>query len=128
MSNALEYGDGVVTVTAQRHAEAVSLSVHNDGAPIPVEVLSTVFEPFHRPGPQSHGLGLGLYIVREIVRAHGGALDVRSSATEGTTFQITLSRPSAGASMTGSGAAGRVEEPAHLEAVQPLAQASHGGG
>ena len=62
------------------------LSVHNDGAPIPASVLPVLFEPFRRGDGSPHGLGLGLYIVREIVRSHGGAIEVHSTAAEGTTF------------------------------------------
>jgi sigma-B regulation protein RsbU (phosphoserine phosphatase) len=72
------------------------LEVHNTGEPIPPSLMPTLFEPFRR-GPQSEqmvkmSLGLGLYIVQEIVRAHGGTADVRSSADEGTTFRVRLPR------------------------------------
>jgi sigma-B regulation protein RsbU (phosphoserine phosphatase) len=70
--------------------------VHNAGAPIPASALPDLFDPFTRGpsgGPRSgDSLGLGLFISREIVRAHGGSLGVRSSATEGTTFAVRLPR------------------------------------
>jgi sigma-B regulation protein RsbU (phosphoserine phosphatase) len=76
------------------------LRVQNGGTPIPPAELPTIFEPFKR-GPESphgsEGLGLGLYIVREIVRAHGGTVQVRSSANEGTTFACVWARASGAA-------------------------------
>jgi PAS domain S-box-containing protein len=67
------------------------LEVVNRGAPIPDAVRSTIFEPFRRAeGSQdSSGLGLGLYIAREIVRAHGGSIEVQSGG-DVTTFAIEL--------------------------------------
>jgi signal transduction histidine kinase len=73
---------------------AASVSVHNDGPAIPTELLPTVFDAFSGSS-SSHGLGLGLYIAREIVRAHGGELAVDSSDAGGTTFTLTLPRAAA---------------------------------
>jgi signal transduction histidine kinase len=75
----------------------VLISVHNEGTPIPPDTLGHIFEPFWRGGAlldkrTSGGLGLGLFIVQEIVRAHGGTLGVRSSRSEGTTFSVALPR------------------------------------
>src|SRR5947199_14186 len=58
---------------------------------IPPEVLQQIFEPFQR-GPASDGLGLGLYIARQIVVAHEGTLHVRSTEAEGTTVVARLGR------------------------------------
>jgi sigma-B regulation protein RsbU (phosphoserine phosphatase) len=74
----------------------VAFSVHNAGAPIPDEVRPHLFRPF-RGGPRSRaqarqGLGLGLYIVHEIVAAHGGSVTFESSAKGGTTFTVRLPR------------------------------------
>ncbi len=69
------------------------LTVHNDGPPIDETVLGQIWEPFKRgagAAKASGGAGLGLYIVREIARAHGGGVGVRSEAGEGTTFSVTL--------------------------------------
>ena len=62
--------------------------------PMPPELLRVLFDPFQRgraDGRNLGGLGLGLYIVREIVHAHGGTIDVTSDA-EATTFRVRLPR------------------------------------
>lgn len=75
----------------------VRLRVHNAGS-IPEDVVPTLFEGFKRAAWQASartgkaGLGLGLFIAREIVRAHGGDVGVRSSDAHGTTFEVTLPR------------------------------------
>ncbi len=98
LSNALRYGapDTPVRVRVWSAGEAVRLQVHNHGTPIPAEARARLFRPFCR-GAQAEraskeGLGLGLYIVREVVRAHGGLLSVESTQEEGTTFSIHLPR------------------------------------
>ena len=86
VGNALEHSDGVVSVRVEAADHDVVLSVHNDGEPIPADVLPALFEPFRRGERSANGLGLGLYIVQEVIRRHGGTIDVRSSAEAGTTF------------------------------------------
>ena len=71
VGNALEHSDGVVSVRVEAAKHDVVLSVHNDGEPIPAEVLPALFEPFRRGERSAGGLGLGLYIVREVIRRHG---------------------------------------------------------
>jgi PAS domain S-box-containing protein len=95
--NAGQHGpvDGNIVVSLDgRRADSVTMLVHNEGA-IPETVLPTLFDPFrgtrHRR-EYSRGLGLGLFIVKEIVRAHGGTVDVASSEKEGTTFTLSLPR------------------------------------
>ncbi|MFL5319142.1 MAG: ATP-binding protein [Myxococcaceae bacterium] len=74
----------------------VRMSVQNQGTPIPQQLLSTLFDPFRRAShSDSQGLGLGLYIVREIARAHGGDVSVTSDAATGTTFTVDLPRTAA---------------------------------
>lgn len=85
VGNAVLHGAGCIRVTMVGKPAGVLLKVHNMGAPIPVDQLSRIFEPF-RKKERSSGLGLGLYIVREIIRRHGGTIHVRSSAERGTTF------------------------------------------
>jgi signal transduction histidine kinase len=91
--NAIEHGSkaSAVRVTVRGTLSCVIVSVHNRGTPIPVSMIDAVFEPFRRD-QKSGGIGLGLHIVREIARAHGGDVKVVSTATEGTTFVVELPR------------------------------------
>lgn len=69
------------------------MTVHNEGAPIPADFLPNVFEPFQSARQDRTGsgsMGLGLFIVREIVRAHGGEVRATSDAETGTTFTVRL--------------------------------------
>ncbi len=98
VKNALDYSPEGTPVRLRLHdeGESVVLEVNNAGPPIPAELLPTIFEPFRRlardsPHPAS-GLGLGLYIVEQIVRGHGGTISVRSTEEEGTTFTVRLPR------------------------------------
>jgi len=98
LSNALQYSpEGTaVTVATRVDARWTLLEVHNHGVPIPPGKLPLLFEPMQRGqdelGSVSRSVGLGLYIVDQIVRAHGGRVDVSSSALEGTTFTVKLPR------------------------------------
>jgi phosphoserine phosphatase RsbU/P len=98
VSNALTYGapDQAITITSKVDEDAFELHVHNHGRPIPGDLLSHIFEPMRR-GEQSvklgsRSIGLGLYIVREIVSAHAGVVTVTSTEEEGTTFLVRLPR------------------------------------
>jgi signal transduction histidine kinase len=86
IANAVHHGTGPVHVRVWATSDCVVLSVHNQGTPIPPEAITSIFEPFRKSQASSPGLGLGLYIVREIVRSHGGIVEVTSSAEDGTTF------------------------------------------
>lgn len=97
IGNALQHGSNTqqVTLTLQEEADAVCLSVHNFGTPIPEEALGTIFDPLVRsadeePGQPSTSLGLGLFIVREVVNAHGGTIEVSSNEADGTRFSVVL--------------------------------------
>jgi signal transduction histidine kinase len=99
VGNALEHGDPSAPVTVRLFApgegEDLVLTVHNAGPPIPPDLLPTLFDPFRGTksrGERSHGLGLGLFITEQLVLAHGGQLDVRSTHDEGTTFTVRLPR------------------------------------
>jgi signal transduction histidine kinase len=92
LGNAFRYGAGGVVVRAEGADAYVQVSVHNTGAPIPTDVLPVIFEPFERGTQDRSGLGLGLYIVREIAKAHQGDVSVASTAERGTTFTIRLPR------------------------------------
>jgi signal transduction histidine kinase len=104
LNNALQLGDkaAAVRLGLETGAEQVELSVHNRGAPIPPASLPGLFDPFTQgSGPDTRpaggGLGLGLYIVAQIARAHRGEIQARSSAAEGTTFTLRLPRFEVGA-------------------------------
>jgi PAS domain S-box-containing protein len=97
IANAIHYGspEHAVTVNARPEGNSVTVEVHNRGVPIPEELQAKLFDPFRRGSRDSRtasteGLGLGLYISREIVLAHGGDINVSSSEGEGTTFRVCL--------------------------------------
>lgn len=100
LGNALDYSSDKtpVRVVLRDQGATVMVTVHNFGPPIPPEVLPTIFNPFQRGDSsfevkrRTQGLGLGLFIVREIARAHGGTVEATSDATNGTTFTVTLPR------------------------------------
>jgi signal transduction histidine kinase len=99
VANAMQYGreDGPVRVVAQAHSDGVALRVHNEGPPISEGAIKTMFDPMVRqqnPNGDKHptGLGLGLYIAREVVTAHGGTIAVTSTGKEGTTFTVQIPR------------------------------------
>lgn len=89
------HGEGGIRVRLDgRGADVVTLAVHNEGA-IPEPLLPTLFDPFRGSRQRrdySRGLGLGLFIVDELSRAHGGTVRVESSPAAGTTFTVTLPR------------------------------------
>ena len=95
ISNAVQHGDPAagIAVSVARDGGQVQLRVHNDGAPIPADVLPRIFEPLVRgpnPGARGGSVGLGLYIAREVAVAHEGRIDVTSTEKDGTTFNVTL--------------------------------------
>lgn len=99
LENAILYGASgtPVTVTLSAEADHVKFSVHNTGKVIPMQDREHLFEPHRRgngaeDGRSLQGMGLGLYICREIVRSHNGTLAVRSSEGQGTTFFGRLPR------------------------------------
>jgi signal transduction histidine kinase len=79
---------GTLTLQGRRQAATVSLTVQDTGSGIPPEHLTQIFEPLHTTKPG--GTGLGLYIVHEVVAAHGGQVAVQSTVGAGTTFTLTL--------------------------------------
>ena len=84
-----------VVVRARVESRFVVVEVHNEGLPIPDDLRAAIFDPFRRSQQDTRssrraGLGLGLYISKEVTLAHGGDITVRSTMTEGTTFQVTL--------------------------------------
>ncbi len=94
IGNAIRHGADPIRVEVTAEGDAVVLAVHNRGTPIPPEQIDRLFEPFQRgeDGSESEGLGLGLYIVSEIVRSHGASIEVRSTKEDGTAFISTWPR------------------------------------
>ena len=96
VENAIKYNhsEGQVEVTAYRREKSVYLSVEDTGSGIPEELRERVFEPFFRVDKSRSrelgGVGLGLALVREIVRVHDGSITVRSNPSGGTIFDVTL--------------------------------------
>ena len=96
VENAIKYNHsgGQVTVTADRKEKHVYLSVEDTGAGIPEELKDRVFEPFFRVDKSRSrelgGVGLGLALVREIVRVHDGSITVKSNPSGGTIFEVVL--------------------------------------
>lgn len=101
IGNAIQYGSGdaPVTVEVRGTDNDVVIAVNNRGATIPSEKLSSVFNPMVRIAAsvsndylERTSLGIGLYISREIVHAHGGKLGLASTDDDGTTFTVTMPR------------------------------------
>lgn len=96
LANAIAYSPAGSRVGIRTHENVpnhVVIEVHNDGRPIPPEEIDLLFEPFKRGkefATSRRGLGLGLFIARELAVAHRGTLDVASSVEEGTIFTVTL--------------------------------------
>ena len=102
LNNAVQHGARRSPVTLAAHGgdDAITVRVENQGPPIPADALQVIFNPLVQAragagGPhesQSTSLGLGLFIARNIVLAHGGALEVESSDAAGTVFTARLPR------------------------------------
>jgi len=94
LSNALKYSapDTPVLLRAQSAGAKVAVTVRDRGEGIPPDVLSHLFERFYRApeGRKAEGIGLGLYITRLLVEAHGGEITVESTVGEGSAFTFTL--------------------------------------
>ncbi|NVJ05674.1 GAF domain-containing sensor histidine kinase [Myxococcus sp. AM001] len=97
LANAMQYSPSgsLIRVEARGEAQKVVLSVSNAGEPIPVGLLPTLFKPMTRGTTtvtERRSVGLGLFIVEQIARAHGGKVEVVSTAETGTTFRVHLPR------------------------------------
>jgi signal transduction histidine kinase len=94
IENALHHGNPQKAVQVSidgTEPEMIVLKVKNEGAPISPDVMPVLFEPFSR-GDSPRGLGLGLFVVKQVAVAHHGTVDVESSAEAGTTFTLSLPR------------------------------------
>lgn len=108
IGNAIQYGsvETPVAVCLKKCGENIVLSINNRGKTISVDKLSTIFDPMVRIAANANvserdfaertSLGIGLYIAREIVHAHGGKITVKSNDADGTTFVVTMPRVPAG--------------------------------
>lgn len=98
VENAIKYNHplGQVTVTVYQRNKNVYLSVEDTGSGIPKELRERVFEPFFRVDKSRSrelgGVGLGLALVREIVRVHDGSICIKSGKTGGTIFEVTFAQ------------------------------------
>lgn len=99
IGNALQHGAAThkISVTLTGSAKHISLSVHNDGEPIAEDAIGSIFDPLVRAINEqadarspSTSLGLGLFIVKEVVNAHDGSITVTSNVGDGTTFTVVL--------------------------------------
>jgi phosphoserine phosphatase RsbU/P len=99
LGNAVQHGAyaSPITVEARREESGLAIEVHNEGTAIPQEIIPKIFDSLFQGSlsekandDYSTSLGLGLYIARELVLAHGGTVEVRSSDAEGTTFVVHL--------------------------------------
>ena len=105
LSNAVQYGskDAPIRMTVKGQPADVVISIHNEGIPVSLQHIDTIFDAMTRgdesadvSGVRSQNLGLGLFISREIVSAHGGTIGVESGEGDGTTFTIQLPRTATG--------------------------------
>ncbi|WP_427183959.1 response regulator [Bordetella bronchialis] len=102
LGNALQHGDPAHPVIVEIDGAAparIAVRVANQGA-IPADQLPNLFNPFHaslESRASKNGLGLGLYIVKKFIDAHGGTVEVRSTRAEGTVFEILMPRACDGA-------------------------------
>jgi signal transduction histidine kinase len=99
LANGLQHGDPgkPVYVSADGTDDVVVLKLRNEGRPIPPELIPVLFDPFSRGDDSPHGLGLGLFIVKQIVAAHDGTIDIESKPDMGTVFTVRLPRERSGA-------------------------------
>ena len=89
----MAYGDLLqpITITSRLGDNTCAVAVHNHGPAIPQTLLAGLFEPMTRgtdQGSDVRSVGLGLYIVRELAKVHGGDVAVSSCASAGTTFTV----------------------------------------
>jgi signal transduction histidine kinase len=80
---------GAIRIAARDTEEGWVIEVSDTGPGLPKKALDHLFQPFHG-GARKGGTGLGLAICAELVRGHGGRLDLAGTGPEGTTFRITL--------------------------------------
>jgi two-component system, OmpR family, sensor kinase len=91
LANAVRHSPsgGTVTIKVEQREDAIAIIIQDEGSGIPPEILPRLFLPF-QAGPGSIGLGLGLYLASQIVKAHGGSLAVQATSAQGTSFLLLL--------------------------------------
>ena len=98
LTNAIKYSPPGTTITVGGRftASSVTIFVRDEGAGIPQDQIDKVFDRFYRIDDsltrRAHGTGLGLYLVKAIVEAHGGEIAVKSLVGSGSTFYFTMPR------------------------------------
>lgn len=106
IANALQHGkqDSPISVQVAPDEAWVTVAVRNDGEPIPRDLIPRLFEPLvrvSRSGSAHSGIGLGLFICSHIVKAHGGRMEVNSTAEAGTEFRFSIPRRALAAAAEG---------------------------
>jgi len=100
VNNAIKYSPqgGTVTVAATREGRDIRLRVADEGLGIPADQLPIIFNQYHRArsSPNIQGIGIGLYLVRHLVEAHGGRIWAESKVGRGSQFTFTLPQPMSG--------------------------------
>ena len=119
LSNAFKFTfEGEIRVTLRARGERVELAVRDTGTGIPAEELPHVFERFHRVrdarGRSHEGSGIGLALVRELVKLHGGEIDVESTPGRGSTFRLSIPVHQTQPSATGAAAGKRALAPSSV--------------
>jgi signal transduction histidine kinase len=89
LENARMHGDGRATITVRRHADDAIVTISSPGQPIAPEDVQRLFEPFQRGRTDADGVGLGLFVCRSLVAAHGGQMGLRTSV-DGNHFWLRL--------------------------------------
>nr|MBA2404400.1 sensor histidine kinase [Bdellovibrionales bacterium] len=95
LNNAIKYGDNKTVILSMTSAsEEIIITVKDNGKGIPLEFQKKIFDKFERGRQDSNisGLGLGLFISKEIIAAHGGKIEVESRAEGGSEFKVTLKK------------------------------------
>ena len=90
LGNALKYTDGDITIRLKRDGTFARVEVDDAGPAIPANLYERIFEPYVAGYQSNHGLGLGLYVTREIIHLHGGEIGLCPSPSGGSLFWFTL--------------------------------------
>jgi two-component system, OmpR family, sensor histidine kinase VicK len=106
LNNAIKYSPdgGVITVEVTQDQQAASILVTDEGVGIPADKIGKIFDHLYRVNDATSqrvkGFGIGLYVVREIVRLHGGHVEVTSQEGHGSTFRVVLPLPATAEGLT----------------------------